>query len=158
MLIRVLEKAANFLEKKHPNAILCDLEELTEPCTKIFNPKIIVLNNSNEIGLKKKSGEYKSIPFYLSKNFENKFDLPDTLIIGIEGWFTKHLYIKNIDPIIINTCKIPSYSKQPTHSNMKKDQNNMIEIETYSEFTGEKDDETRGITTLHIQNPIDKEN
>jgi len=107
MSILLSDKSKEFVEKNNISHLLIDITFIEEPCTQIYDPKIEMIKNIDtekyEI-LEKVSGN--KITLYLSKQFIEIYGKLKEYQLDVAGFFKKVLILKNIDPIIKNTCKI----------------------------------------------------
>ncbi len=125
-------KSIEFLKKKGLKQIILDVEEKNEPCLQIFNPKVNfridqLKSTSQEKKTNLSTQDYKKISFWLDNGSKKKeikdisisalisdlfykkflkFSSNDTIKLSVKGFFKKRLEIQNIEPILVNTCKI----------------------------------------------------
>jgi len=107
MSILLSDKSKEFVEKNDISHLLIDITFIEEPCTQIYDPKIEMIKNIDTEkyeNLVKVSGN--DITLYLSKKFIEIYGKLKEYQLDVGGFFTKVLILKNIDPIIKNTCKI----------------------------------------------------
>ena len=107
MSILLSEKSKEFIDKNNISYLLIDITFIEEPCTQIYDPKIEMIKNIDTEkyeNLEKVSGN--KITLYLSKQFIEIYGKLKEYQLDVGGFFKKVLILKNIDPIIKNTCKI----------------------------------------------------
>lgn len=107
MSILLSDKSKEFVEKNDISHLLIDITFIEEPCTQIYDPKIEMIkkiDTEKYENLEKVSGN--DITLYLSKKFIEIYGKLKEYQLDVGGFFTKVLILKNIDPIIKNTCKI----------------------------------------------------
>ena len=107
MSILLSDKSKEFVEKNDISHLLIDITFIEEPCTQIYDPKIEMIkkiDTEKYENLEKVSGN--DITLYLSKQFIEIYGKLKEYQLDVGGFFTKVLILKNIDPIIKNTCKI----------------------------------------------------
>ncbi len=107
MSILLSDKSKEFVEKNDISHLLIDITFIEEPCTQIYDPKIEMIkkiDTEKYENLEKVSGN--NITLFLSKEFIEIYGKLKEYQLDVGGFFTKVLILKNIDPIIKNTCKI----------------------------------------------------
>ena len=107
MSILLLDKSKEFIKKNNISHLLIDITFIEEPCTQIYDPKIEMIKNidiEKYENLEKVSGN--NITLYLSKQFIEIYGKLKEYQLDVGGFFRKVLILKNIEPIIKNTCKI----------------------------------------------------
>jgi hypothetical protein len=104
-------KSKAFIHKKKINHVIFDVEFIEEVCSQIYSPIISTnFKEKDQYDQKfiqmSKNLSYEGLSISFSELFLRSFDIPRKIIISIEGLLQKNLYIKNIQPIIKNICKI----------------------------------------------------
>ena len=100
------ENSKNFIKKKNIQNIIADLDYIEESCAQIYDPRVRIIKD-RELDIfkdltKVSNGE---LTLYLSKSFINKFGKLDEFQLDVGGLIKKGLYLSNVEPIIIDTCK-----------------------------------------------------
>ena len=107
MSISLSNKSKEYLKKSNISNFLVDIIFIEEPCTQIYNP---TLKKITEADIEKYKDFEKvskdNLILYLSDWFIQIYGKLEEYQLDINGVFKKKLIIKNIDPIIKNTCKV----------------------------------------------------
>ena len=107
MSISLSNKSKEFLKKSNTTNFLVDIIFIEEPCTQIYNPTI---EKIKDVDLEKYEDFEKvskdNLILYLSDWFIKIYGKLEEYQLDINGIFKKKLIIKNINPIIKNTCKV----------------------------------------------------
>lgn len=109
MHIKISSEAKQFLVKKEKvTRLLIDIDQIDEGCTRIYNPKIELLENGKEPEEIKISieMELEGYTFFISRRFSEIYGSISELIIDIGGLFEKVLIIDNIEAQTKNICKV----------------------------------------------------
>ncbi|MHA1720028.1 MAG: hypothetical protein ACTSWX_00315 [Promethearchaeota archaeon] len=104
ILIEFDEKASDLMQEKSISSFLLDVDFMEEPCVQVFSP-VIRLKISNIDGFEKKT-VFNDIEIIFSNRFMEYFGDSENLLISTKGLLRKRLFVKNIEPIIKNVCKI----------------------------------------------------
>jgi len=75
-----------------------------EPCVQVFSP-VIKLKFSNSDEFEQKTN-VNGIEILFLNQFIEQFGKHENILISTKGLIRKQLFIKNIEPIIKNVCKI----------------------------------------------------
>jgi len=107
MSIILSNKSKDFLKKSNTSNFLVDIIFIEEPCTQIYNPTI---EKIKDVDLEKYKDLEKvstdNLILYLSDWFIKMYGKLKEYQLDINGLFKKRMIIKNINPIIKNTCKV----------------------------------------------------
>ena len=107
MSISLSNKSKEFLKKSNTLNFLVDIIFIEEPCTQIYNPTI---EKIKDVDLDKYKDFEKvskdNLILYLSDWFIKIYGKLEEFQLDINGILKKRLIIKNINPIIKNTCKV----------------------------------------------------
>lgn len=107
MSISLSNKSKEFLKKSNTLNFLVDIIFIEEPCTQIYNPTV---EKIKDVDLDKYKDFEKvskdNLILYLSDWFLKIYGKLEEFQLDINGILKKRLIIKNINPIIKNTCKI----------------------------------------------------
>ncbi|MCF2139999.1 MAG: hypothetical protein K9W44_08095 [Candidatus Lokiarchaeota archaeon] len=101
-----------FLKQREIVQIYIDVRLEEEPCIQIYTPTVRLESMSSKSGEKSKSSQYpvkqekNGINFNFSQDFVQRFSLNSTVELRLKGFFRKRVDIGNIDPILINVCKV----------------------------------------------------
>ena len=98
------EKALDHIQEKSISSFLIDADLMEEPCVQVFSP-VIKLKFSNNDEFEQKTN-VNGIEILFSNQYIEQFGKHENLLISIKGLIRKKLFIKNIEPIIKNVCKI----------------------------------------------------
>ena len=98
------EKALRFIQEKSLSSFLIDVFLMEEPCVQVFSHVIKIKFSDNEEFAHKTN--VNGIEILISNQFIEQFGKYEKLLISIKGLIRKQLYIKNIEPVIKNVCKI----------------------------------------------------
>ena len=107
MSIVLSNKSKEYLKRSNTSNLLVDITFIEEPCTQIYNPvieKIEDIDLENYKDFEKVSND--NLILYLSDWFIKIFGKLEEYQLDIDGIFKKKIIIKNINPIIKNTCKV----------------------------------------------------
>jgi len=107
MSISLSNKSKEYLKKSNTSNFLVDIIFIEEPCTQIYNPtieKIKDVDFDKYKDFEKVSND--NLILYLSDWFIKIYGKLEEYQLDINGIFKKKLIIKNINPIIKNTCKV----------------------------------------------------
>ncbi|MHA2036134.1 MAG: hypothetical protein ACW972_01000 [Promethearchaeota archaeon] len=106
MSIVLSGKSQKYIRKNNIQHLLIDLTFIEEPCTEIYDPIIKILRERDLDRYREldKISE-GNLNLYISKNFVKTFGNHDNYSIDTSGIFRNKLVLKNVDPIIVNTCK-----------------------------------------------------
>ncbi len=107
MSISLSNKSKEFLKKSNTLNFLVDIIFIEEPCTQIYNPTV---EKIKDVDLDKYKDFEKvskdNLILYLSDWFIKIYGKLEEFQLDINGILKKRLIIKNINPIIKNTCKV----------------------------------------------------
>jgi len=107
MSILLTNRSKEYLKKSNTFNFLVDIDFIEEPCTQIYNP---ILEKIKDGDLEKYSDFEKvskdNLTLYLSNWFIKIYGKLEAYHLDLNGFLKKRLSIKNIDPIIKNTCKV----------------------------------------------------
>ena len=98
------EKTLGLIQEKSISSFLIDIDLMEEPCVQVISP-VIKLKFSNDDEFEQKIN-VNGIEILFSNGFIEQFGKHENLLISIKGLIRKQLFIKNIEPIIKNVCKI----------------------------------------------------
>jgi len=99
-------KAKDYLKKKNFKHLLVKTNFFSETCVQIYEPKIAPLKKGEVKDLQDhEKVVLNGLDIYVSKKFLNRFIIEKKIEVDLQR-FPKKLIIKNIDPIVINVCKI----------------------------------------------------
>ena len=108
MDIILSEKAKEYITRKRISNLEIKISFFSERCVQIFEPKVQVISDKNLddfVGIRKEIVD--GIVIYISDQFSEIYKEENKDIhIELHKFPKKKLIIKNIDPIIIQTCKI----------------------------------------------------
>ena len=105
MAIQFSDQVKNYFEKKSITQMRLQVDLIEEPCTQIYNPKLVPFTDSpkdSDILL----GSHENVSFYALPEFISRFGQPSELVLSLKGLLKKKVILKNIEPIIKNVCKI----------------------------------------------------
>ena len=98
------EKSRTLIQEKSISSFLIDVDLMEEPCVQVFSPVIkLKFSNNDEFAHKT---NVNGIEILISNQFIEQFGNLEKILITIKGLLRKHLYIKNVEPLIKNVCKI----------------------------------------------------
>jgi len=107
MSILLSNKSKEYLKKSNTSNFLVDIDFIEEPCTQIYNPTI---KKIKDVDLEKYNDFEKvskdNLTLFLSDWFIKIYGKLEEYRLDLNGFLKKRLTIKNIDPIIRNTCKV----------------------------------------------------
>ncbi|MHA1520032.1 MAG: hypothetical protein ACTSRK_07595 [Promethearchaeota archaeon] len=109
-------KAMEYMQAKNFQQLYVVVDLHEESCVQIFSPKIIpIVKEIDSKSIAKDSLEISSngLQVFFSPEFIHRFSpegLAGEIIFQVKGLLKKRIEITNIDPIIINICKV-DYSK-----------------------------------------------
>ncbi len=100
------ENSKKFIKKKNIQNVIADLDYIEESCAQIYDPRVRIIKD-RELDIFKdltriSNGE---LTLYISKPFMDKFGSLDEFQLDVGGLIKKGLYLSNVEPIIIDTCK-----------------------------------------------------
>lgn len=105
-IVSLTSKLKEFLQQKEISEISVDVKLEEQPCVQIYSPRI-------EIGEINHSGHKNphiqivdGITIAFSQNFLSRFQPSKSINFDLKGLFKKRVEITNIEPIIINVCKV----------------------------------------------------
>ena len=98
------EKASSLIQEKSISSFLIDVDLMEEPCVQVFSP-VIKLKFSKDDEFEQKAN-VNGIEILFSNQFIEQFGKNENILISTKGLIRKQLFIKNIEPIIKNVCKI----------------------------------------------------
>ena len=98
------EKALGLIQEKSISSFLIDADLMEEPCVQVFSP-VIKLKFSNNDEFEQKTN-VNGIEILFSNQYIEQFGKHESLLISIKGLIRKKLFVRNIEPIIKNVCKI----------------------------------------------------
>ena len=98
------EKALGLIQEKSISSFLIDTDLMEEPCVQVFSPVIRLKFSDNDEFEQKVN--VNGIEIFFSNQYIDHFGKHEKILISIKGLIRKQLFIKNIEPIIKNVCKI----------------------------------------------------
>ena len=98
------DKALGLIQEKSISSFLIDVDLMEEPCVQVFSPVIKLKFSDNDEFEQKINVD--GIEILFSNEFIEQFGKHENILISIKGLIRKQLFIKNIEPIIKNVCKI----------------------------------------------------
>jgi len=106
LILHLSENSKKFIKKKNIQNVIIDLDYIEESCAQIYDPRVRIIKD-RELDIFKdltrvSSGE---LTLYLSKPFIDKFGRLDEFQLDVGGMIKKGLFLSNVEPIIIDTCK-----------------------------------------------------
>ena len=106
------ENSKKFIDKKNIHHVIVDLDYIEETCAQIYDPRVKIIKNRDLDKFKDftrvSNGE---LTLYVSDSFISKFGTLDEFQLDIGGVLRKGLFLSNVEPIIIETCKPKSNLK-----------------------------------------------
>ena len=107
MSIILNEKSKKFIEKKNITNLSLEIAYIEEPCTQIYDPKIVIIKDNkikNDSSYKKVSSN--GLTLNVSNSFIKLYGDLNKFELDMGSLIKKKLIIKNVDPIIKNVCKV----------------------------------------------------
>ncbi len=107
MFIALTKESEGYLRKKGIGNLLVDVTLIEEPCTQIYDANITHIKSED-------IDKYRNIEkvvdgnltLILTEQFLKIYGKLDEYQIDLGGFLKKKLILKNVEPIIKNTCKI----------------------------------------------------
>jgi len=107
MMIILSNKAKGYIKKKCIKNLLIKISFFTEGCVHVYEPKIETIIPENiKNYLKNDNFDINGIHVYLSNQYNEIYKNQKDIHVDLQKFPRKKLIIKNIDPIIINACKL----------------------------------------------------
>lgn len=107
MSINLTQKAELYLKKENAKKLYIDIAFSEEPCTQIYEPSVEIIEDEE---LEKYNTPHRlsenGIILFISEWFKQLFGEQNEFKLDLKGLLKKKLVIKNIEPIIKNTCKV----------------------------------------------------
>ncbi|MHA1775224.1 MAG: hypothetical protein DRO88_03640 [Promethearchaeia archaeon] len=106
IVITLTPKLKEFIRQKCISEISIDVKLEEQPCVQIYSP-LIHLGKKKQIRLENLYiQEFDGIKFKFTRDFFSRFHLPDSLTFSLKGFLKKRVEILEIEPIILNVCKV----------------------------------------------------
>jgi len=107
MNVSFSNKARQYTKKKKIINILVKISFFTQGCVHIYEPKLEPISN-DKLGnfQKNKRIIVNGFTIYLSDQFLEIYNTQKEIHIDLQKFPKQKLILKNIDPIIIQTCKL----------------------------------------------------
>ena len=104
--IEFSDRAQKYISEKNYRHLLIKISLFSEKCVQIYEPVIISLS-SEELDFYQDCTQLtiNGMVIYLDKQFLELYPSISQIFIERQR-FPKRLFIKNLDPIIINTCRV----------------------------------------------------
>jgi hypothetical protein len=107
MSILLSKESKEYLKKNNASNFLVDIIFIEEPCTQIYYATIEKIEEADLEKYKDFENVSKdNLILYLSDWFLKIYGKLEEFQLDVDGFFKKKLTIKNVNPIIKNTCKI----------------------------------------------------
>jgi hypothetical protein len=107
MFIVLTEESSAYLRKKGISNLLIDVTLIEEPCTQIYDANIRDIKSEDIVKFKNFEKVIDgNLTLYLTEQFLKIYGKLDEYKIDLGGFFKKILILKNVEPIIKNTCRI----------------------------------------------------
>ena len=107
MSILLSKESEEYLKKNNASNFLVDIIFIEEPCTQIYHATLEKIEEANLEKYKDFETVSKdNLKLYLSDWFLKIYGKLEEFQLDVDGFFKKKLTIKNVEPIIKNTCKV----------------------------------------------------
>ena len=107
MIVSFSNKAMEYIKKKSISNLLVKISFFTQGCIHIYEPILEPIPN-DKLGKFQKDADLvvNGINIYLSDQYLETYNTQNELYIDIQKFPTQKLILKNLEPIIIQTCKL----------------------------------------------------
>ena len=107
MSVAFSKKAIDYIKKKKIINLLVKISFFTQGCIHIYEPKLEPIPN-DKLGnfQKNKRLVVNGINIYLSDQYLETYNTQKELYIDLQKFPKQKLILKNLEPIIIQTCKL----------------------------------------------------